>query len=123
MKMATGTGKTITALSVAAQLSDEIDLQSTIIICPFRHLVTQWDSECRKFGMTPILAFESKMKWQARLSNALYNLSSDSSQFISTITTNSTFSSGAFQSQLKHFPPENLADSGRSSQSWRLRTT
>ena len=108
MKMATGTGKTITALSVTARLSDEIALQSTIIICPFRHLVTQWDSECRKFGMTPILAFESKMKWQARLINALYNLSTDSSQFVSVITTNETFLSNAFQSQLKHFPMKTM---------------
>ena len=108
MKMATGTGKTITALAAAAQLASKLDLQAVIIVCPFKHLVTQWNAECSKFAMAPILAFESKDKWQARLSDALYNVSADSSSFVTAITTNSTFSSEPFQSQLKHFPPRTL---------------
>ncbi|HBK21516.1 MAG TPA: helicase, partial [Planktothrix sp. UBA10369] len=59
LKMATGSGKTITALAIVTQLYDQIGLQAVIIICPYCHLVTQWAKEAEKFGLQPILAFES----------------------------------------------------------------
>ena len=108
MKMATGMGKTITALSIAARLAQMIELPAVIIICPFKHLVTQWDKECHRFDMTPILAFESHTKWYPRLSDALYNSTSRSGRFVSVITTNKTFAGDSFRSQLKHFPRNSL---------------
>ena len=71
LKMATGSGKTITALAIAAQLYQQIGLQVLIIICPFRHLVNQWGRECEKFNLQPILACESIHKWQSKFSYQL----------------------------------------------------
>jgi superfamily II DNA or RNA helicase len=51
LKMATGAGKTITALAIAHQLYQQIGLQVLMIICPFRHLVHQWGKECEKFNL------------------------------------------------------------------------
>ena len=108
MKMATGMGKTITALSIATRLAQKIDLLAVVIICPFKHLVTQWDKECRRFGMSPILAFESRAKWYPRVSDALYASTVGSGGFFAVITTNATFAGDSFQSQLKHFPRHSL---------------
>ena len=108
LKMATGTGKTITALAIATQLHQEISLQVLIVVCPYRHLVTQWGRECEKFALQPILAFESVHTWQSQLSTILYNIHSGNQKFISVITTNSTFISDSFQSQLKYFPEKTL---------------
>ena len=108
MKMATGMGKTITALSIAARLGQKGELPAVVIICPFRHLVTQWDKECRHFGMSPILAFESQAKWYPRVSDALYGSRVGSGKFFAIIATNATFAGDSFQSQLKHFPRNSL---------------
>ncbi|MEB3341287.1 DEAD/DEAH box helicase family protein, partial [Okeania sp.] len=108
LKMATGTGKTITALVIATELYQKIALQVLIIVCPYRHLVTQWGRECEKFSLKPILAFENVNNWQNQLSTTLYNIHSNHQIFLSIITTNSTFISDGFQSQLKYFPEKTL---------------
>ena len=107
-KMATGAGKTITALAAAAQLSERIGLQALIVICPYRHLVTQWARECAAFGIDPILAFQSRLHWVDDLSTCLYNVNSDASRFVCVITTNSTFASDSFQSKLPYFPRKTM---------------
>jgi DNA phosphorothioation system restriction enzyme len=78
------------------------------VVCPYRHLVTQWARECEKFGLQPILAFENVRTWQTQLSEQLYNVRSNSQQFLTVITTNSTLISDGFQSQLKYFPQKTL---------------
>lgn len=108
LKMATGSGKTITALSIVSQLSYKIGLQAVIIICPYKHLVYQWKKECQYFGLSPTLCFKSRNKWAEDLSNKLYNLKSEEGHFLSVITTNSTFTSKFFQKFLKYFPEKTL---------------
>ncbi|OKH13520.1 DNA phosphorothioation system restriction enzyme [Fischerella major NIES-592] len=108
LKMATGSGKTITALAVACELYKQIHLQALLVVCPYRHLVTQWARECEKFNLQPILAFENLRSWQSQLSSQLYNVHSGSQPFITVITTNSTLIGDGFQSQLKYFPEKTL---------------
>lgn len=104
MKMATGSGKTITSLAAASKVYLAGKLAALIVVCPYRHLVTQWDRECQKFGLEPILALESRARWADLLSSALYNATSGSLKFLSVIVTNSTFASEAFQAKLRFFP-------------------
>lgn len=108
LKMATGSGKTITALAIACELYQQINLQVLLVVCPYRHLVTQWARECEKFNLQPILAFENLRTWQSQLSTQLYNLQSGSQKFMTVITTNSTLITDGFQSELKYFPPKTL---------------
>lgn len=108
LKMATGSGKTITALAIAAELYQKIKLQALIVVCPFRHLVNQWARECRKFGLEPILAYENVRSWQGFLSTQLYNLKPGNQPFLAVITTNATLMSQGFQSQLPYFPDKTL---------------
>jgi DNA phosphorothioation system restriction enzyme len=108
LKMATGSGKTITALSIVTELYQQINLQVLLVVCPYRHLVTQWARECEKFNLQPILAFENVRNWQSQLSAQLYNLHSHPQSFLTVITTNSTLIGDGFQSQLKYFPEKTL---------------
>lgn len=108
LKMATGSGKTITALAISSELYKQIQLQVLLVVCPFRHLVTQWARECEKFNLQPILAFENVRSWHTQLSTQLYNLRSGSQLFITVITTNSTLIGEGFGSQLKYFPQKTL---------------
>lgn len=108
LKMATGSGKTITALAIATQLYQQIGLQVLIIICPFRHLVTQWGRECEKFNLEPILACESIHKWQSKFSHQLARINTNQQKFLTVISTNETLVSAGFQSQLKYLPDRTL---------------
>ncbi|MBD2197005.1 MULTISPECIES: DNA phosphorothioation system restriction enzyme [Calothrix] len=108
LKMATGSGKTIAALAIACELYQQINLQVLVVVCPYRHLVTQWARECEKFNLQPILAFLDVRNWQSQLSTQIYNLRSGSQKFVTVITTNSTLIGEGFQSQVKYFPDRTL---------------
>ncbi|MDY7012170.1 MAG: DNA phosphorothioation system restriction enzyme [Cyanobacteriota bacterium] len=108
LKMATGSGKTIVALAIATELYAKIDLQVLLVICPYRHLVTQWAREAAKFNLQPVLAFENVQSWHSQLSTQLYNIRAETQSFLTVITTNSTFISENFQSQLSFFPARTL---------------
>ena len=108
LKMATGSGKTIAALAIVSELSQKISLQALLIVCPYRHLVSQWARECEKFGLVPILAFEKIKRWQSKLSTQLYNLKLGNQPFLTVITTNATLTGEGLQSQLGYFPEKTL---------------
>ena len=108
LKMATGSGKTITALSLTTELYKKIGLQVLLVVCPYRHLVSQWARECQKFGLEPILAFENVRTWQSKLSTQLYNVRSGNQPFLTVITTNATLMSQGLQSQLPYLPEKTL---------------
>jgi DNA phosphorothioation system restriction enzyme len=104
LQMATGAGKTITALAAAVKLAEQLGLQALIVICPYRHLVQQWSREAENFGFAPLLAFESVHRWAEELTMRLNELSTGTRPFLAVMTTNSTFSSPAFQARIRYFP-------------------
>ncbi|MCA1990547.1 MAG: DNA phosphorothioation system restriction enzyme [Coleofasciculus sp. S288] len=108
LKMATGSGKTITGLAIATELYQKIGLQVLLVVCPYRHLVTQWARECQNFNLEPILAFETVRNWQSQLSTRLYNIHAGTQPFLTVITTNATLITPGLQSQLKYFPAKTL---------------
>ena len=69
--MATGTGKTITALSALAKLKEEKKHLFIIIACPYTHLVDQWRKEIERFGFKPMLAYQTSAMWLSRFQTAL----------------------------------------------------
>jgi superfamily II DNA or RNA helicase len=66
LNMATGSGKTVTAL-IAAETRP--DLQLLVVAVPTKNLVEQWDEELRAItGLPePILVYESSARWQDRV--------------------------------------------------------
>ena len=56
LAMATGSGKTITALLCAWRLWRELRRLAIVISAPTRPLVAQWADECQDFGLAPYLA-------------------------------------------------------------------
>lgn len=109
LKMATGSGKTITALAIASELYKKCvarnkPLQALLIVCPYRHLVTQWAEESRQFGLQPILAFNQAETWQSELQSQLLALMGGRQPFVTIITTNATLRQDSLQSQLAFLP-------------------
>ena len=97
LEMATGSGKTITALSALVRLAKERNRLFILIACPFKHLVEQWAKEASRFGFEPILAYQSQRNWVDQLNEALINFNFENLKFVCTISTHDTFISDAMQ--------------------------
>ena len=108
LKMATGSGKTITALAIATELYEQIGLEILLVICPSKHLVLQWAKSAQEFNLVPLLAFNTVYDWQSELSSQLYNIQQKQQKFLTIIVTNSTFITQRFQSQLTFFSEKTL---------------
>ena len=100
LEMATGSGKTITALSALVRLAKERKRLFILIACPFKHLVEQWAKEANRFGFQSILAYQTQRTWVDQLNEALIDFNFGSLKFVCTITTHDTFISDAMQRML-----------------------
>ena len=99
-EMATGTGKTITALSALAKLREEQEHLFVVVACPYQHLVDQWSEEAVKFGFEPILAYKNSATWVNRLNTALVRYNYGVRDIVCTITTQTTFIAETMQKLL-----------------------
>ena len=102
--MATGAGKTYTALASIAEISHDVNyILAVIIVCPYQHLVDQWVEDIVKFGMNPVIGYSSspQKNWKERLSKAIRDQKlRDDKSFFCFICTNATFSSTFVQEQI-----------------------
>ena len=99
--MATGSGKTLTALSLAARVARKNQPIAILVICPFINLCNQWIEEMNAFGLHPIPCYEGRHLWEQRLSDAYQSLSAGLASAIGIVTTTRTFQSEAFQAKLR----------------------
>ncbi|MFD5726131.1 DEAD/DEAH box helicase family protein [Streptomyces sp. NPDC058368] len=107
MRMATGTGKTLTALCAAAQLTRMLRNRDepllTLVVAPYQHLVDQWSKDIAWFGMQPVRAYESTADWYGRASSLLDALVLGTAKGGVIVTTNTTFAADPLQGLLAHY--------------------
>jgi DNA phosphorothioation system restriction enzyme len=100
-QMATGTGKTITALALMTQLFRAMKKErrplTVFVLCPYKHLVSQWAEEGTRFGVHALQCMGSRTLWHQSLVELLAAQKTGSLPFLLVLTTNSTFSGDAFQ--------------------------
>ncbi len=102
--MATGTGKTYTALSAAARLfKDKKNNLAVIIICPYQHLVEQWRESIVRFGMKPIVCYSDspQKNWRDRLRNAVASFNLDVINHFCMVSTNAMFATDSIQDLMR----------------------
>lgn len=103
--MATGTGKTLTALGGVVRLYEKSKGRlAVIVVCPFQHLVEQWVEDIQKFGIDPIVGYSrsSQKNWKKALANAIRDqkLGVQRKDFFCFVTTNATFRTEFVQNQI-----------------------
>lgn len=108
LTMATGSGKTITALTSVVRLLRQEGKLLVVVACPFQHLVDQWAKEARRFGFHPILAYQSRQAWENSLNTRIldYNLGNRENVFV--LTTHATFIGEAMQNSLSRVKKPSL---------------
>lgn len=98
--MATGSGKTITALTAAVRVIDKEKGCLVVVGAPYQHLVDQWADESRKFGFEPILAYQATKRWSGELSQQLLDYQLGLRLVVIVITTYDTLCSNVLRDML-----------------------
>ncbi|MDO9044563.1 MAG: DEAD/DEAH box helicase family protein [Methanobacteriaceae archaeon] len=98
LEMATGTGKTLTALGCLKEKIIRENKLLVVIACPFNHLVSQWERELEKIGIFShkMTADSTNPKWKKELKNALIDIKIGTYNYIIVLTTHKTMSSPKF---------------------------
>ena len=106
-EMATGTGKTITALAAVTKLAEIYDKQDrpllAIVVAPQIHLVDQWAREAKTFGITPLCCYDNAKSWVDSAHALTAGLASRTNGFAMLISTNRTLAGPVFQQLLQQY--------------------
>lgn len=96
--MATGTGKTYTALGCLERLIFEESKLVTVITAPTKHLLPQWKKSITKIALDvdKIIIATGDTKWRAELENDLLDLRLGSIDQLVILTTHDTLASNDF---------------------------
>ncbi len=114
--MATGTGKTITALNcvLTEYKRNPEKTYHAIILVPTISLVEQWEKEAKAFNFQNIIKVSSRNEWQAELNPILTSLRFGGNHPFVIICTYATFYREQFQRYFKKLPDGTIlvADEG-----------
>jgi len=97
-EMATGTGKTYTALGALKQLLEREQKLVTIISVPFLHLANQWEKSLHNMGIKiPVIHVSSaNPKWKAELKTKILDYRLDKEKQFIIITTHDSLATSPF---------------------------
>lgn len=107
--MCTGAGKTFTALAAMEQLGKALDDKLAVfIVCPYIHLVSQWEEDVVQWTSVPVIIAHSKSpdsEWKNNLLRAYKRFRKEGAPFIC-ITTNDSFAGDEIQQYVTRFSSE-----------------
>jgi superfamily II DNA or RNA helicase len=111
-EMATGTGKTITAIAAAVDVFEKEGRLALIVLVPYIHLVDQWVKDLHAFGFDPVRCYESKTTWKQPAGSAIREFNAGLVDHICFVTTHQTASMDTFQNIMRrlHSPYLLLGD-------------
>ena len=101
--MATGTGKTLTALaSVEYLFRKNNNRLAIVIVCPYQHLVEQWVEDIVRFGIYHIIGYSasSQKNWKKNLKQAVRSFNLKVLDTFCFVTTNASFVTKKVQEQI-----------------------
>lgn len=99
--MATGSGKTYTAIAGMLQLHKAKKSLAAVIVCPYKNLVEQWADNLKKFEIRPQICHSEKKNWQSRLKTSVLSFNFGIENFFCAVMTEATFAGEYVQTLLK----------------------
>ncbi len=102
--MATGTGKTFTALFSLQELLKKEENLFTVIAVPYKHLVTQWMEDVEKLfpNIKKFIVMGEEKDWDKKIKTALINCKLVKKEPIIVVSTISSFYGDRFSSVMKN---------------------
>lgn len=95
--LATGAGKTVTALYGAAKVFEASGRMALIIAVPYQNLADQWVAELQRFGVSAFRCYGSTSSWNAELSVLVGHYESRVVNFLCCVVVNRTLCGDDFQ--------------------------
>jgi superfamily II DNA or RNA helicase len=108
LELATGAGKTITAIYGATKFFEASHRLFLVIAAPYQNLADQWVEELKHFNIIPVRCYVSTAQWQSKLNDAIARFNSGAQAFCCAVVVNATLSSPAFQACLSRVPGASL---------------
>ncbi len=100
--MATGSGKTVTALNCVLKQFKETNFYKVIIVVPTQALAIQWENEAKSFNFQNIISTHTEKDWKSILSRYTTRSILDKKKNLVLITTYATFNRKDIQSFIKN---------------------
>lgn len=98
LAMATGTGKTLTAIDAVKRVREKIPGASVVITVPYQNLAVQWMDALREQGIDVIGVFDSYSSWYDKVKNLfMAGQYSDTVQMPCLVCVNASFREERFQ--------------------------
>jgi len=111
LAMATGTGKTKTAIEAIVRFQKEKNRGLVVITVPYLPLANQWIDELSKKNISIIRVFDLKENWESRVQNLFSSHASNNSSAITTfpvlVCVNKSFKNLPFQNLLERLNGKN----------------
>lgn len=92
-ELATGAGKTITAIYGAVKMFESRKKLLLVISVPYQALADQWVDNLRVFNINPILCYGGELRWHANLKEKLIDFQTGLTNFMSVVVVDATLSS------------------------------
>lgn len=108
LALATGAGKTVTAIYAATKLLIAKGRLALVVAVPYQSLAEQWAEEMALFGWRAVLCFGGWQNWLEKAGELSMSFQSGGIQALSFVVVNATLTSNKFQDVLKRLPSDNL---------------
>jgi len=108
LELATGAGKTITAIYGAVRWFEASERLFLVIAAPYQNLADQWVDELRNFSIVPIRCYVSTARWQSEMHDAIARFNSGAQNFCCAVVVNATLASTEFQACLSKIDGKSL---------------
>jgi superfamily II DNA or RNA helicase len=108
LSMATGAGKTITALYGLTKVFEAFKQLFVIIAVPYQSLADQWREELQEFGVAAIPCYAGRGQWETDLRRAVALYEAGTLPFVACVVVNRTLQSPEFQAMLGMVSGERL---------------
>ena len=106
--LATGAGKTITAIHAIVKLSELVNGLACVIAIPYQNLADQWVEILSAFNIFPVKCYISRVQWEDKLRSMVHELTMGSRSFAAIVVVNRTLKSPEFQDCLAKINGERL---------------
>ncbi|RWQ12704.1 DEAD/DEAH box helicase family protein [Mesorhizobium sp.] len=97
LELATGSGKTVTAIYAATKTAEANEGIALIVAVPYQDLAEQWCEELRQFNIQAVRCYGSRAEWEPNVRAYLQRNRGQQSEFIAVVVVNKTLKTDHFQ--------------------------
>lgn len=97
LELATGAGKTITAIYAATRIAEANEGIALIVAVPYQDLADQWVSELAMFNIHAVRCYGSRAEWEPTVQAYLRRNRGEQREFLAVVVVNRTLKTDHFQ--------------------------